>query len=140
VCSFTIYLEPWLTIVLEKVLKIQHHPHTKIQMNYANYEGKIVEKLGVALEGWPVHGQIRNPGELGYVDAILLRDALNSKECQWIRLNAQQLAARKASNVQRVANGEKVYGPPRKKYAKKTDMMDEGNEGDESDTMDQDTI
>src|SRR5712675_1628623 len=87
-------------------------------MNYVHYEKKIVESLGVALTNWPVHGLVRNPGELTRDDATVLRNALASRECKWIKLTSQQVEIRKASNKQRSANGEKVYGPPRKQRAR----------------------
>jgi hypothetical protein len=101
-------------------------------MNYTHYE-RQVEKLGVAIVGWPLGGRICNPGALTSDDALVLRSALADRTCKWVRLTAQQLEERKASNAQRAINGEDVYGPPRKKRAKKTGPADgERNEdGDE---------
>ncbi len=86
-------------------------------MNYAHCEASIVESYGVALTGWPIAGPIRNPGELDSKDIITLRRALLEKKCKWIILTQEQRAERKASNALRVADGEQVYGPPRKKRA-----------------------
>lgn len=38
-------------------------------MNYANYESKIVEELGVALIGWPGDGKVENPGGLSILSS-----------------------------------------------------------------------
>lgn len=83
-----------------------------MQMNYVHYEHRIVEKLGVALAGWPLDGHICNPGVLTTDDALVLKNALANKTCKWVRLNAWQLKDRKANNAQRAINGEDVYGPP----------------------------
>ena len=101
-------------------------------MNYENYEHQIVECLGVALIGWPLHGNICQPGRLAIDDATVLRNALDSEDCKWVILTHQQLASRKASNLQRQANGEAIYGPPRKKRAQnKAPMSQEGEDNDE---------
>jgi hypothetical protein len=87
-------------------------------MNYSNYEREIVERLGVDLIGWPLHGSIRQPGKLSYEDAVILRNALAQKDCKWVKLTYEQVLARKNSNLERVANGEVIYGPPRKQRAR----------------------
>ncbi len=68
-------------------------------MNYVYYEHDIVEKLGVALAGWPLGGFICNLGALTSNDALVLRNALANKMCKWIRLTVQQLEDWKASNM-----------------------------------------
>jgi hypothetical protein len=88
-------------------------------MNYDHYEDKIVEALGVELVGWPLNGPICNPGKITTNEAIILHNALKSGECKWINLSLEQVGVRKASNAQKVANGQQVYGPPRKKHARK---------------------
>jgi hypothetical protein len=108
-------------------------------MNYVHYERKIVKLLGVALTGWPINGPVQNPGELTRDNAIILRNALAAKECKWIRLTTQQVAIQKASNQQRSANGEQVYSPPRKQWARKIGPCDEleteGGEMDEGEDV-----
>jgi len=93
-------------------------------MNYANYERAIVEKYGVELTGWPIHGHIRNPGELSSNDNIILRDALDHGRCKWRRFTPAEALARKDSNKQRAANGEPVYGPTRKSRTQKAHVID----------------
>jgi hypothetical protein len=96
-------------------------------MNYDHYEEKIVEALGVDLIGWPLNSPIRNPGKMMTNEVIILHSVLRSGECKWVNLSLEQVGIRKASNAQRVADGEQVYGLPRKKRARKASSMDEGD-------------
>jgi hypothetical protein len=102
-------------------------------MNYDNYERQIVERLGVELIGWPLHGSVRQPGKLSYEDAVILRNALTLKDCKWVKLTHEQVLARKGNNSERAANGEAIYGPPRKQRARNNGPVDrEGaNDGQE---------
>jgi hypothetical protein len=100
-------------------------------MNYIQYERQIVEKLGVVLVGWPLGGRICNPGALASGDALVLKEALTNKTCKWVKLTAQQLNERKASNKQRADAGEDVYGPLWKKRASKTGPSDCQRDEDE---------
>ncbi len=102
-------------------------------MNYVHYESHVIEKLGVVLAGWPLGGSICNPGTLTSDDTLVLRNALANKTCKWVRLTVQQLEDRKASNMQHAANGEDIYGPPRKKRARKTDPADSEQNGEGDD-------
>ena len=103
-------------------------------MNYLNYESKIVEELGVALTGWPGDGKVENPGNLGPDKGLALKDALVKKECKWIILTSEQQEARKIQNAQREQDGEMVYGPPRKKRAKRS-TLEKGVEEEDDATM-----
>ncbi|KAH9955750.1 hypothetical protein BC827DRAFT_1158100 [Russula dissimulans] len=123
--------------IREAILKAKKHPCT-VQMNYTHYEDKIVESLGVALVGWPINGPVQNPGELTRDDAIILKHALETKDCKWIRLTTQQIATRKARNKQCLADGEQVYGPPRKQRARKIGPSCEGLEIEGGGEMDED--
>ncbi|KAH9955288.1 hypothetical protein BC827DRAFT_1271815 [Russula dissimulans] len=122
---------------LKAILKAKKHPRT-VQMNYTYYEDKIVESLGVALVGWPINGPVQNPGELTRDDAIILKHALETKDCKWIRLTAQQIATWKARNKQCLADGEQVYGPPRKQRARKIEPSCEGLKIEGGGEMDED--
>lgn len=114
---------------LNSILRSRNPYHQDIQVNYLNYESSIVEKYGVALTGWPVTGPVRSPGVLQSKDVIILKQALLENKCGWIILTQEQREERMASNFQRVADGEQVYGPPRKKRAKKDHfVVGEGRE------------
>ncbi len=93
-------------------------------MNYLNYEWQIVEKYGVELTGWPIHGCIRNPGELSSDDNAILKDTLDHGRCKWRRLTEEEVSARKHSNKEQKANGETVYGPTRKSCGQKAHVVD----------------
>ncbi|KAI6016492.1 hypothetical protein EDC04DRAFT_2608482 [Pisolithus marmoratus] len=68
------------------------------QMNYDNYEHKIVEWLGMKLVGWPTNLlPICNPGHVG---------AWNQK-----KLSKDKLQRRTALNKEHHARGEHVYKP-----------------------------
>ena len=108
--------------VLEHTLRAKNQPQDNIVMNYDHYKEKIVEALGVDLIGWPLNSPIRNPGKITTTELIILYNALKCGECKWVNLSSEQVGVRKATNAQRVADGEQVYGPPRKKRARKASM------------------
>lgn len=83
----------------EDILEAKNNPCTDIRMNYPHYEDKIVKALGVALDGWPIEGCVRNPGLLTRNDAAVLEDALRKNRCQWVILSPDELAARKTNNL-----------------------------------------
>jgi hypothetical protein len=81
--------------------------------NYNNYEGKIVETFGVALEGWP-KGVVQNPGSVGWRPQVtVLLKALQSSTCHWTKLTANELDQRILDNQAQAAAGEPVYKPRR---------------------------
>ena len=104
------------------------HVRANKKMNYINYERKIVEDLGVALIGWPEGGKIKNSGNIGIDMALELREALEKKECRWVVLTLEEKKDRKRRNAQREQDGEMVYGPPRKKRAKRSAPENEEQE------------
>ena len=82
-------------------------------MNYHNYEGKIVEKYGVELKGWPSSKTgICNPASLGGRQQLeILLAALESGQCHWVVLSEDELEERKRLNQAREERGEQVYRP-----------------------------
>jgi len=102
------------------ILKKKDYIHSDKKMNYVNYKSKIVEKLGVALIGWPEDSKVENPGSIGLDEGLALRNALENKECRWTILTSKQQEAQKCRNAQHEQDGEAMYGPPRKKQAKST--------------------
>jgi hypothetical protein len=93
-------------------------------MNYINYESGIVKKFGVALIGWPVDGKVQNPGGLGPDEGLVLRNALEKKECRWIILTEEEQEARKIQNTQREKDGEQIYVPRKKRPRKSAEGVD----------------
>jgi len=120
---------------LRTILKTKGVLYDKIQMNYTHYEDKIVEALNVALDGWPLCSRVCNPGSLSCYEANTLKDALASGACKWVTLTLEEVAARKVDNWHRVANGEQVYGPPRKQRARNVSSQ---GVGDDEEAMDED--
>jgi hypothetical protein len=84
-----------------------------VKMNYCNYEGKIVEKYGVALAGWPIiMPQVCNPSKVGKRPLLeKLLDALESGDCHWVVLMDDQVEARRKENQARKDHGEVIYKP-----------------------------
>lgn len=84
-------------------------------MNYRNYEGKIVEKHGVVLKGWPTTGSkpgVCNPAAIGGRPQLeKLLAALESGRCHWVFLTEDELEERKKHNQAREERGEQVYRP-----------------------------
>src|ERR1700722_1825072 len=78
----------------------------KIEMNYANYNMAIVEHYKVKLIGW-TYDKFVNPSLIGTMpDICMLRDALKSGECRWIKLDRHQLQAHRDEIKKRQENGE----------------------------------
>ncbi len=84
----------------------------KIKMNYDNFERHVVERYGVALEGWPCD-TFANPGSIGRENVYKLLRALEGPEserkCRWVKLLDAELAACKKDNKCGEANSEQVY-------------------------------
>jgi hypothetical protein len=131
-----ISLERTLTSSLAAILRKTNAPSTKVQINYSRYEAMIVEQLAVALDGWPLPGCVQNPGDLNTNNMSILSNALSRGICKWVALTPEEVSARKLYNQQCVANGEQVYGPPRKQRAQK--VASHGGDGNNSDDDDSD--
>jgi len=85
------------------------------QMNYTNYEGKIVERFSVALNGWPCKCLVSNPNKLGgCMELSKLLHALQTKCCKWLRLSEEELKEHKSVNIECHKSGELVYKPRHK--------------------------
>lgn len=84
-----------------------------VNMNYCNYEGKIVEKYSVALIGWPITiPQVCNPLTIGTWPLLKkLLDALELGLCHWIVLMKYQVEVRRKANQVCEDCGEVVYKP-----------------------------
>ena len=106
-------------------------------MNYSHYEDKIVESLGVALIGWPLPSRVCNPGSLSSNDLNTLMKALDWGVCKWIKLTSEEVSARKIDNQHHAANGEQVYGPPRKQRARNAASHGGSNNNDDDDDDDE---
>ena len=67
-----------------------------VQMNYDNYECKVVEQFGVELISWPTDLlPIHNPGHIGGCDQVQkLLNALTTKASYWKKLSEEELQRR----------------------------------------------
>ncbi|KAF7981821.1 hypothetical protein HWV62_31943 [Athelia sp. TMB] len=85
----------------------------RIEMNYVNYEEKIVIPYQVKLVGHPFG--IKNPSDITTItDLRTLRNALKTKQCQWVRITDEEADALTKDIRSRRERGE-VVGKPRAK-------------------------
>ncbi|KAG2030361.1 hypothetical protein BDR03DRAFT_987134, partial [Suillus americanus] len=83
------HIQDGLDIILPT---LSHPPNKKVKMNYNNYEGKIMETYGIALE--------HVPGKIGHhKDLIELCNLLFKGTCSWSV----------AKNKEHQAHGEQIY-------------------------------
>ena len=82
----------------------------RVEMNYHNYEGKIVEKYSVKLKGWPNSKPgIFNPATLGgWLQLERLLAALESGDCHWVVLNDEELEEKKI-RCMRIVESKSIY-------------------------------
>ena len=84
-------------------------------MNYTNYKGKIVERFGVALNGWPCKCLVSNPNKVGgHIELSKLLHALQAKCCKWSKLSEEELQEHKSVNMDCHKSGEIIYKPHHK--------------------------
>lgn len=95
-------------------------------MNYTNYERDVVEALGVELKNFP-GGVVRQPGDLKRPELQALVIALgapeNDRRCHWVILESSEWTARKELNAERIANGEQVYKPRKRRVRKEKTLL-----------------
>ncbi|KAF7965152.1 hypothetical protein HWV62_45392 [Athelia sp. TMB] len=85
----------------------------RIEMNYVNYKEKIVIPFQVKLVGHPFG--IKNPSDINTItDLRTLRNALKTKQCQWVRITEEEADALTKDIRSRREKGE-VVGKPRAK-------------------------
>jgi hypothetical protein len=119
-------------------------------MNYDNYDEKIVQKLKVKLVGWPFE-KIISPAKLYTIDELrTLRDTLRSGACCWVRLSKQELKVLANETAMRRERGEVIgktrkarsdkgvkTGPRRKPGACDESSDSEGDDDEGSDSVQQ---
>ena len=127
------------TIPTDNVLCENRIEKKRVDMNYRNYEGKIVEKYSVALTSWPITiPQVCNPSKIGTWPLLeKLLDALESGLCHWIVLMKDEVNVRRKANQAREDHGEVVYKPHKsvaragtKASKKSQEIIDNGEEED----------
>lgn len=93
--------------------------HSKVaDMNYDNYEEKVVQRLKVKLVGWPFE-KIVSPAKLYTIGELrTLRDALRCGACSWVKLSKSELKVHADNITMRRTAGE-VIGKTRKERSDK---------------------
>jgi hypothetical protein len=87
-------------LLTDEILRENNIKKKGVEMNYCNYEGKIMEKYSVALKGWPtgIPG-VHNPSAVGSWPMVeKLLSTLESSQCHWVVLTEDELEARKKDN------------------------------------------
>jgi len=119
-------------------------------MNYDNYDEKIVQRLKVKLVGWPFD-KVISPAKLYTVSELrTLRDTLRSGACCWVRLSKQELKVLANETAVRREGGE-VIGKTRKARSdkgvktgprRKPGACDESSdsEGNDDDGLDSESV
>ena len=76
-------------------------------MQYANYEEGIVQRYGIELRGW-TYDRIMNPSDLSTAVGPLskLRNAINSGDCKFVKLTAEERRERLEAYEAKIAAGE----------------------------------
>ncbi|KIY43037.1 hypothetical protein FISHEDRAFT_12938, partial [Fistulina hepatica ATCC 64428] len=89
-------------------------------MEYVQYERKIVQDLGVVLEGWPLEEPLTRPSALGSSLGKLetLRNALLMGTCKFRKISAEEKAQRYQEWRAKIASGEIVDKPRRERSDK----------------------
>ena len=119
-----------------------HSHHTAVlvgrkvaHLEFKNYEKKIVEKLGVVIEGWTCPDFI-SPSHFKKVSQVEeLYHVVNSGACKARKLSDLELTKHKKSNQAHHALGEAVYGTTKKGTKCKATgdgAEQEGGEGENS--------
>ncbi|KAJ7786849.1 hypothetical protein B0H14DRAFT_3893460 [Mycena olivaceomarginata] len=79
----------------------------KIAMNWVQYWKKIVLKRHVIIRRWPLEGHLRNPASIHDVESMRkLRDAWESGDCYWQKLNGDEQEEVKEMVEEMVESGE----------------------------------
>ncbi|KAJ6612564.1 hypothetical protein B0H10DRAFT_1952250 [Mycena sp. CBHHK59/15] len=105
----------------------------KIQMQYVHYREDIVLIQGIELIGWTAD-KFMSPSGLSSLLTVLttLRDVLKNGDCKWVKLEPEDLKARKAEWRADVAAGKKC-----KHGAMADDAMDEDNDNNSNSNVDE---
>jgi hypothetical protein len=109
-------------------------------MQYVNYEEAIVQRYGIDLQGW-TYDRFVNPSELSTSLPLLrkLLNAIDTGDCKFVKLTAEERRKRLETYKKKVANGEikarerKIRSDAGKRKRKDRDSLNEGSDDEESD-------
>jgi hypothetical protein len=95
----------WLTISSDWAINSKS---TKtVQMNYANFDSKIVLPYRCTIVGWT--GKLVNPSKIGSIEELCtLHDAWAFGAARWVRLTAAQVKKHKIDIEEQIECGEMV--------------------------------
>jgi hypothetical protein len=110
-------------------------------MQYVNYEEAIIQRYGIELQGW-TYDKFVNPSELSTSLPLLrkLLNAIDTGDCKFVKLTAEERRKRLETYKKKVANGEikirerKTRSDAGKRKRKDRDGLNEGSEDEESDS------
>lgn len=110
-------------------------------MQYVNYEEAIVQRYGIELQGWTYHKFI-NPSELSTSLPLLrkLLNAINTGDCKFIKLTAEERHKRLETYKKKVANGElkvrerKIRSDAGKRKRKYKDSVNEHEDSEDEES------
>ncbi|KAG6807335.1 hypothetical protein H0H92_007964, partial [Tricholoma furcatifolium] len=78
-----------------------------VAMHYEKYDVDVVLKYGVVLKGWPPGIKFQSPAKLTRIeDACILREALLSGECHWVKLSKKERRECERDRREKLASGE----------------------------------
>ncbi|KAG6809555.1 hypothetical protein H0H92_015832 [Tricholoma furcatifolium] len=87
--------------------KVETTGLSNVTMRYEKYDVDVVLKYGVVLKGWPAGVKFQSPAKITRIeDACILRDALLSGECHWVKLSRKEKKEREKDRRVKLASGE----------------------------------
>ncbi|KAJ3832224.1 hypothetical protein F5878DRAFT_666772 [Lentinula raphanica] len=110
-------------IIVQGLRDVTGNP--KLNMEYDHYEYLIVYEYGVQLMGWPSGVEVVSPHKLTAPDAIKVYQAVESRTCQWRKVDGVQLHQIKKSIDARIKFKELVL-PERHQQGKKRSAPNQG--------------
>ena len=126
------------------IVEITGNPNAVMQ--YVNYEEAIIQWYGIELKGW-TYDNFVNPSELSTSLPSLqkLLNAINTGDCKFVKLTAEERRKRLETYKKKIANGElkvrerKTRSDAGKRKRKDRDSSNESSE-DEEGTADNETL
>lgn len=112
-----------------------------VKMQWVNYDRDIVQKFSIKLVGW-THSKFASPSTLGsnLGKLIELRDAIDSGNCQFVRITEQEKKKHKVDWAKKVADGEVTIPKSRARKASARKDITEGHSGESSDDDQEDEM
>ncbi|KAJ3730312.1 hypothetical protein C8R42DRAFT_637086 [Lentinula raphanica] len=110
-------------IIVQGLRDVTGNP--KLNIEYNHYEYLIVYEYGVQLMGWPSDVEMISPHKLTAPDAIKVYQAVESRSCQWRKVDGVKLHQIKKSIDARIKSKELAL-PERRQQGKKRPARNQG--------------